>query len=865
MLHRNFLMSLSAVMFAMPCSAARIPNENPLGEDWRCEAVGSEWSCKRSRKRKNIFSTELSISEQEKVLADDFEWVKKPEYPVGGYYSNDTHFSKALCESKKVDLSYQLSEFVSDGTLIASGNVQMLECDQEIYANNAIVNLSYDNSSINSMIMIGEVVSKQPSTGLLIRSREMGINMIDQSYSAGKSFFRFAQKMPDTRMYSKQNYSGYIRGYAKTLKKEEDGDLILSDGYVTSNDPYDNTWKITGKYIDIDTTNEMMYVKDGYFKIKDIPVMYLPYFSHTLSDKRKSGFLSPGFVENQRSGFGVSIPYYFNLAPNYDLLLNNVVWSERGIMENATFRYMNKYFNTQFEGSIVPYDFKEGAIRGAFTASASARYDKITTNFKYEYVSDENYYDDFSAGNINLVTKTLLDRQFDINYGNDYITSSIMVLDYGVVNKTINLANIPYAKLPEVRFNATSQGYSPDYVTFSIDTLNTYFYKEPWTINSSVSPEVGTNVNAFRFYEAPKVQGYYSKAWGYINPSLELPIRYYMLDRKATDTIKFDKSRVSSVLPIFNIDAAVYFDRDYMTASGSYTQTIKPRLFYTYIPYQNQTDIPLFDTGLQNLQYMQMFQVNRFTGYDRINNANQLTYAIETFTTNKDDGSTLASAKVGQMLYFADRKVTLCQGNSTCNTPGMMDIFSKDRFSPVMSSFDFQVVKNIYLSSQINYRIQRSNIDYQVYQLSYKDENENIFNISYNNIANDWNSLTQDQINQGVKPPSQETITLSTILNLSDHWGIAALWNYNFKEKTISNIFAGFQYNTKSWAIRALWQASVYTNQDPNNPTQLGDLNNTYMLEFELKGLGGIGNTSNLSSRLQQINGYKVGEWGQGV
>lgn len=338
-----------------------------------------------------------------------------------------------------------------------------------------------------------------------------------------------------------------------------------------------------------------------------------------------------------------------------------------------------------------------------------------------------------------------------------------------------------------------------------------------------------------------------------------------MLDRKATDTIKFDKSRVSSVLPIFNIDAAVYFDRDYMTENGSYTQTIKPRLFYTYIPYQNQTDIPLFDTGLQNLQYMQMFQVNRFTGYDRINNANQLTYAIETFTTNKDDGSTLASAKVGQMLYFADRKVTLCQGNSTCNTPGMMDIFSKDRFSPVMSSFDFQIVKNIYLSSQINYRIQRSNIDYQVYQLSYKDESENIFNISYNNIANDWNSLTQDQINQGVKPPSQETITLSTILNLSDHWGIAALWNYNFKEKTISNIFAGFQYNTKSWAIRALWQASVYTNQDPNNPTQLGDLNNTYMLEFELKGLGGIGNTSNLSSRLQQINGYKVGEWGQGV
>lgn len=608
----------------------------------------------------------------------------------------------------------------------------------------------------------------------------------------------------------------------------------------------------------------MAYVKNGYFEIQDIPVMYIPYFSHPINDKRRSGFLYPGFVQNANSGIGISVPYYFNLAPNYDFLLNSVVWSQRGLMEEGTFRYMTKYFQGQFEGSIVPYDFKDKKMRGAFTLSTTGQYEGLTTNLNYEYISDPNYYNDFSSGNVNLVTKTLLDREFDLNYTNSYIDSGITVLDYGVVNPIIDLANIPYAKLPEVKFNITSAGYTPDYLTISANTLNTYFYKSPWPVSPSVSPVQGTNVSGFRSYDAPKIQGNFSNSWSYFNPSLQVPIRYYQLDNKATDTVQFTNSTVTSVLPIFNIDAGAYFDRDYTTENGSYTQTLRPRLFYTYIPYQNQTDIPLFDTSLQNEQYMQMFQVNRFTGYDRINNANQLTYALEASTTRNDDGTTLASAKIGQMAYFADRKVNLCQGNSACPNPGLMDPFSTDTFSPIMSSFEFQIMKNIYLSAQVNYRVKQEVVDYQVYQLSYKDENENIFNVSYNNIANNWNSLTEQQIINGQKPQPQETITLSTLLNITDHWGITALWNYNFFQKKIANVFAGLQYNAKSWAFRALWQASAYTNQDPNNPTQLGPLVNTYMFEFELKGLGGIGNTSDISSRLQQINGYNVGEWGEG-
>ena len=256
-----------------------------------------------------------------------------------------------------------------------------------------------------------------------------------------------------------------------------------------------------------------------------------------------------------------------------------------------------------------------------------------------------------------------------------------------------------------------------------------------------------------------------------------------------------------------------------------------------------------------------MFEVNRFTGHDRINNANQITYAMESTTMSNDDGTTLSSFKIGQQFFMADRLVTLQQGDSKSpTTPG-----STDTFSPVMSSFEYQILKSVYLQGQVNYSVQGKKFDYQVYGIQYKDENENIFNIAYNNIANNYNSLTQDQINNGQAPVAQETLTVSTLLNVTDHWGIASLWNYNFKQKQVANAFVALQYNDKSWAVRALAQASSFTNQNPNDPLELTNLTYSYMLEFELKGLGGVGDTAQISSQLHQITGYETGEWGEGI
>jgi LPS-assembly protein len=210
------------------------------------------------------------------------------------------------------------------------------------------------------------------------------------------------------------------------------------------------------------------------------------------------------------------------------------------------------------------------------------------------------------------------------------------------------------------------------------------------------------------------------------------------------------------------------------------------------------------------------------------------------------------------MFYMADRLVTLQQGdNKVADIPG-----TTDKFSPVMSSFEYQILKSVYFTGQVNYSVQNKKVDYQIYGLQYKDENENIFNVAYNNIANNWASMTQDQINRGDSPIAQETITVSTLLNITDHWGIAALWNYNFEQKKTANAFVGLQYQSKSWALRGLVEAGSYTNQNPNDPVTLADLTYTYSLELELKGIGGMGGGDGMASQLHQITGYEDGEWG---
>ncbi|MFX6724659.1 LPS assembly protein LptD, partial [Acinetobacter baumannii] len=86
------------------------------------------------------------------------------------------------------------------------------------------------------------------------------------------------------------------------------------------------------------------------------------------------------------------------------------------------------------------------------------------------------------------------------------------------------------------------------------------------------------------------------------------------------------------------------------------TQTLEPRLFYVRTPYRDQSQYPVFDSGLADFNFAQIFTENRFVGLDRISDANQLTAAV-TSRLIEENGLERLRAAIGQRYYFADPKV----------------------------------------------------------------------------------------------------------------------------------------------------------------------------------------------------------------
>ena len=860
-LKKIVLACIGSITLISSSYATKIIENNPIQEDWECSAIDGEWKCVKPTIKNNIFTPDLSKKQKQRALAKALMWIPDRKMHSKGYYYNDTNGVKPYCDAGNSNLSYQDAEIDKDGMIIAKGNVAFLQCGQKLFCDTAIVALNKKNTGIAAINLIGNVTAEQPKKSIIIKANDMMSNLEDSTSTASDAYFRFKVTMPDYVIYDKNHFTQALRGHAKILDQTNKTNYRMQDAYITSASPYSNTWKITSDVMDIDTKENMFYLKNGFLKVKNVPIIYFPYFAHPLTPERRSGFLMPYYVHNSNAGYGFVIPYYFNLAPNYDLLLNNILWSNRGIMQTGNFRYLTDTNSGEFRGSFIGYDSKKKKPRGDFTFYDNGNYDNgFSTSLRYDYVSDNDYYDDFSAGNISLMTKTLLDREISVSYSNDYVDTRLEFLKYGLVNSDLFVNNIPYAKLPDLKLNFDASDSIPSYMDLTLNTQNTYFYKEA-AIYEDNNPEEKTNVNAFRSYESPKFMFDIERTYGYFKPSLEVPIRYYNLDNKDTDLIKFKKNDVLSVIPIFNIDSALYFDKDFSNSSGSYTETLEPRLFYTYIPYQNQQDIPLFDTNLQNQSYSQMFEVNRFSGMDRINNANQISYALETKTLDNDTGDSVFEAKIGQQMFFADRKVSLAQGyNSDFENPNQMDQFYNQRFSPIMSTMSYNFTDNLYFSTELTYRLNNRNWDYQTYSLEYTSDKHNLFNISYNNIANNYAGMTQDQINNGDKPESQKSVAVSGLVNLTQTWSVAGLINYNIVAKKTSDMFAGVQYDQPSWGARFIYQKTI-SNFNVNDPSELvGDLNSTFMLQIELKGIGAFSNR-NLQARLDQISNYD-NDWG---
>lgn len=846
-----------AILCALPFAVeAKITLDNPLNKHWSCETNDQgQWLCKETETRDTrLFDRQIPRNDKRQQIADALNWVPTNDRNniCGGAYFQTQPKPPATVAT----IQYNEADGTIGSIITARGDVIVRKGDQTIMADKATVKQNPTTNQVEKIGLIGNVSIDQP--GQFAIGDRGKANLAENTAVVYDAYYRLRvnEKMGSASTTSQQttlitpeeakSFTGYGHGHADKVEQLSQTEFKLTNATYTTGSPFNNDWHVSASSIDIDKEKDKASLWNTVFHVKDIPVFYTPYFSFPLSSERKTGFLYPQ-AGHDNAGYYLSTPFYINLAPNYDLTVTPTYYTDSGVMLGGDFRYLTQTNQGELTGQFMPDDRQTGTNRKAFNFTDSGNYgNHFTSYLQYEYIGDPNFYNDFSGGNLNQTTQSLLNRQALFSYNDTHWNASINAQSYNAINSELSLENRPYDTLPQININATYPDIANG-VNLKWDNQITNFYKSP--LNGQ------TQVEGQRLYVAPKIEIPLTNTWGYIKPSVGINARAYQLQNTTNSVQNFNNSSATSVLPILNLDAGLYFDRDFQYSGANYQQTLEPRLFYTYIPYQNQQDIPLFDTSLTNFTYQSLFMTNQFIGYDRINNANQASLALETNIIDRDTGTNKLSAGIGQMVYFADRKVNMCQGiNSDCQA--YQQPYSDAPTSPVVGFASWQFLPDWYLQTGLTYRLQNSQMENQSYSFQYRPDEKHILNFGYQNIQNNYAMLTPQKIQPYTPPPRLSQVTVSGIWKFTEHWALTGLYSYAFNANQATNMFAGVEYNDCSWAIRFLAQRSVDSSSDPNQPSEItGPLNNSFMVQLELKGLGGSSSGS-IQERMQMISGY---------
>lgn len=494
----------------------------------------------------------------------------------------------------------------------------------------------------------------------------------------------------DNVQFETQTAQRRLQGSGERIEMENGQQYRVQNVRFNTCQPNDNSWYIQAKQIEADHSRNIGVAHDATFVIGGVPLLYTPWVDFPLDGGRKSGLLVPT-LKTGSNGTELAAPYYFNLAPNYDLTLTPTLFTKRGLQVASHFRYLQTTYHGDAYFSILPRDRERNrSNRAEFKWTHQHRIrDNLHAHIDYHQVADDDHYRDFYNRD-DIAANTNLNRQLRLSHHSNLLggelNSQINVQKYQTLANVSGYRDAPYALLPQLSSNWYRQ-FNPN--------LHANIYTELTHFAHNSKPE-GT-----RFVFHPSVRAEFNRPWGYIRPELQLHASHYRI-RPSGGLTAYNQSRV---LPLISIDAGLNLSRPIQFWGKAHQQTLEPRLFYTYAPARNQDRIPLFDTAENSFTFYQLFRPNRFSGHDRINAANFLTTALQTRLIDNEDGSEILRAGIGMRLYFSRSDIGL-NGQNTRRQSGQSDI---------LAFAEGRIARHTWLDSDLHYNTELETAErYQV-------------------------------------------------------------------------------------------------------------------------------------------------------
>lgn len=597
--------------------------------------------------------------------------------------------------------------------------------------------------------------------------------------------------LEDNQSYSAQQKTSAfdnIRATAKQVLFEGQNVKRLKNASYTSCAADVDDWYIKTNNLELNDYTRTGEATNAYVEFKGVPILYTPWMSFSYNNQRKSGFLAPLWGSTSRSGFELLTPYYINIRPDMDATIATRFLSKRGVQVQGEFRYLDENYSGINNIEYLDNDSMTNQTRYYVKLSHRQNFsDHWSGGYNLEKVSDDTYFSEM-ATRIQVTSRVNLPQTVFANYNSEHLTFNSTIQRYQ------NLDNISfvYQRLPQLTLT-----YNDEWKGFKTQTGAQYVNFQP--MDEMLNAPGGSRLSVY-----PSVSYPMKNSYGYITPKVGVQSTQYSLNNNIPLGYSQEFNQINRTLPIVSVDSGIYFDRDANLFDKNYTLTMEPRAYYVYIPYKDQSRIPIFDTSLNTLNQNSIFYENQFSGDDRINNANQMTMALTSRLIDSETGIERLAATIGQRFYFEDQRVTL--PNASVNTRKSSDL---------LAGFTARLSSRLNLDTFWQYDPERSNTERNNFLLRYNPEPGKSFTFGYRYTAN-----TLEQLDTSAQWP------------LGSGWyGIGRL-NYSIRDSNAVQFLGGLEYDAGCWQARAVMQRVQ---------TATANANTAMFFQLELGGLTSIG------------------------
>ena len=507
--------------------------------------------------------------------------------------------------------------------IIYKGNVEATQDNQKLVADLVEYNHTKDTITAEGNISLIE------KNGYIIKGDK--ITLYDKMKYG--SIGRFDMLLPD---------KSTLKG--ASAKKDDERWTNINKGFYTSCKVCENKspiWNITANTTTLDEEKNKMTYKHAIFKFYGTPILYTPYFSHyTSKAKRQSGFLYPIYGGSSYLGKAVKVPFYLNLALNYDATIRPVFTSSRGQALEGEYRHL----------------FPEGTIYNIGSITSAKYYDipsdqaPLKHNIRYNFESKTNLIINESR-DFGWQIKTTSDKSYRRDYGygsEDFLTSRIYNNSYQK-NGFFEVQTMAFQNLrPKTTEDENQMHQTPLVMPLFKSKHQIYEFQDnsKWNFSSNIlkihrysgadsnrlsiknqwqKPLLLNNGNNFNFFSSVRNDVYYYDS---------APINN-----------KTYTGYTSRTIPEAGVDWSFPLGKKI----GESQVAITPLATAIATPYSNYNkDIYNEDSGESNeINDTNLFAPSQFNGIDLIENTPRIGYGVKNSIYYKDNLN--ASALLGQM------------------------------------------------------------------------------------------------------------------------------------------------------------------------------------------------------------------------